>query len=137
MTTRSAAWLILMTVAGILSAAVTLYGVYSALIVDFRADTVLVAFYCFLAILAFPVFMLVRPPRRSAVLLFVLAICYLVVFSVLNRRSCTELGYCGSVVSTLWQTFWTHSVLAYFAAAALSFAALMTDRAASGMRPMP
>ncbi|HLY40016.1 MAG TPA: hypothetical protein VKR52_02335 [Terracidiphilus sp.] len=137
MTTRNAAWLILMTVTGILSAAVTLYGIFSALVVDLRVDTVLIGLYCLLPIPAFPVFMLVRPQRRSTVLLFALAIAYLIVFSVVNRRSCIELGYCGSFASTLFQTMFLRPVLIYFASAVLSFIAMMTDREASGMRPMP
>ena len=42
MTIRGITWAVLLLLAGILSAGVTLYGVWSALGIDFRQDTVLV-----------------------------------------------------------------------------------------------
>ena len=45
---------------------VTLGGLYSVYGLDFRQDTVLSVLYCLLPILCFPVFILVRPARRSA-----------------------------------------------------------------------
>ena len=128
MTIRGTVWLFLMTAAGVLSAGVTLYGIYLATVVDFRANTVQISLYCLLPILCFPVFLLVRPARRSAALLAVMAVAYLVVYSALDRRSCSELGYCGSIASTVLDTFRTYSVLAYFGAAVLSFMGVRVER---------
>ncbi len=59
--------LALTAMAGVVSAIVTLSGVYSIYGLDFRQDTVLSVLYCLLPILCFPVFILVRPAIRSAV----------------------------------------------------------------------
>lgn len=128
MTIRGTAWLAVMTAAGLVSAAVTLYGIYSAIIVDFRANTVLISFYWVLPVLCFPVFLLVRPARRSVVVLAIMAVAYLAVYSALDRRSCSELGYCGSIASTVFETVRMHSVLAYFGAVALSLVGLLVER---------
>lgn len=124
---RGILWLILMTLAGILSAAVTLYGIFSAIVVDFRADTVLISLYCLFPTLCFPAFMLVKPARRSAIAVAILAVGYVVVYSALNRRSCSELGYCGSIASTLIETIRTHSVRAFFGATILGFLGLAAE----------
>ena len=121
-----------MTLAGILSAGVTLYGVYSAIAIDFRQDTILTGLYCLLPFLGFPVFLLVRPAHRSAFLLAVLAAVYVGVFAALNWRTCTELGYCGSIVSTLIETLKTHMVLAYFGVAIFRYAAEKVDDQTTG-----
>ena len=127
MTVRGALWLALMTLAGLLSAAVTLYGVYSAIAVDFQLDASLITLYCLLPFLCFPIFMLVRPPSRSQTLLAVLALGYLAIYSMLNWRTCAELGYCGTVASTIIETLKTRTVLAYLAVVVLSFFALAVD----------
>jgi hypothetical protein len=127
MTVRGALWLALMTLAGLLSAAVTLYGVYSAIAVDFQLDASLITLYCLLPFLCFPIFMLVRPPSRSLTLLAVLALGYLAIYSMLNWRTCAELGYCGTVASTIIETLKTRTVLAYLAVVVLSFFALAVD----------
>jgi hypothetical protein len=129
---RDAAWLAAMTLAGILSAAVTLYGMYSANSVDFRQNTVLTSLFCLLPILSFPVFLLVRPARRSTAMLAMLAIAYLAVYSRLDWRTCAELGYCGSVASTVLETLRTRPVLEYFGVAIFSFAALLVDDRTTG-----
>ena len=128
MTIRGTMWLVLMTAAGLVCACVTLYGVYLTSVVDFRANTVLVSLYCLLPILCFPVFLLVRPARRSAALLVILAVVYLMVYSALDRRPCSELGYCGSIASTVFATFRTNSVLGYFTGCILSFLGLRVER---------
>ena len=127
MTVRGAVWLALMTLAGLLSALVTLYGVYSAIAVDFQLDALLITLYCLLPFLCFPIFILVRPPSRSVTLLAVLAVGYFVIYSMLNWRTCAELGYCLTVASTLMETLKTRTVLAYLAVVLLSFSALVAD----------
>jgi hypothetical protein len=135
MTIRGIVWVALMTLGGIMSAAVTLYGVYSTLAVDLRQSPVLIGLYCLLAILCFPMFLLIRPARRSAALLVVLACGYLIVYSALSWRTCAELGYCGSVLDTVVEIFKTRTALAYFGAAILrSIAAVAENHAAYGGR---
>ena len=72
-------------------------------------------------------FLLLRPARRAALLLALLAYAFWAVYSVLNWRTCAELGYCGSVVSTVLLTLKTRMVLAFFAVAAISFIADAID----------
>jgi len=124
---RGTLWLLLMTVAGIVSAVVTLYGVYSFIVVDLRANTVLTGLYCLLPILCFPGFLLVKPARRSAIVVAILAVAYFAVYALLNRRSCSELGYCESVASTLLETLRTRSVTAFFGATILGFLGLAAE----------
>lgn len=119
--------LALATMAGLLSAIVTLSGLYSIYGLDFRQDTVLSVLYCLLPILCFPVFILVRPAQRSAAIAAVLAVAYLVVYSMLNWRTCAQLGYCGSVASTVMQTLKTRTASCYFGVALFSFAAVIVD----------
>lgn len=133
MTVRGIAWVALMALGGIMSAAVTLYGVYATIAVDFRQSPVLIGLYCLLAVLCFPIFLLIRPARRSAALLVVFACGFLIVYSALSWRTCSELGYCGSVRATVVDILMTRTALAYFAAAILrSVAAVAEDHAAYG-----
>lgn len=125
---RGAAWLALMTVGGLLSAGVTLYGMFSFYSVDFRQDRLLTILFCLLPVLCFPAFLLVRPARRSIALQAAIAPAYLAVYSILDWRTCAELGYCGSVISTVLETLRTPQMLACFGAALSSFAALVVDR---------
>ncbi len=74
MTVRGIIWAVLLSLAGILSAGVTLFGIWAAISVDLRQDTLLSGLYGGLPLLCFPVFLLVRPPRRSAVLLSLMAL---------------------------------------------------------------
>jgi hypothetical protein len=110
-----------MVVGCILSALISLDGIYIAMRVDLRRDTVLTGTYCLLPLLCFPMFIFLRRTRRTAVLA-VLACVFLAAFSALSWRTCAELGYCGSIVSTVLQVLTTPSVLAFFAIAAIAFA---------------
>lgn len=121
MTTKSIAWLTLMVVGCILSALITLDGIYIAMRVDLRQDSALTGTYCLLPLLCFPVFIVLRRTRRAAVLA-VLACVFLAVYSALSWRTCAELGYCGSIVSTVLRVLLTPSVLAFFAIAAIALA---------------
>jgi hypothetical protein len=127
MTIRGIIWAVLLCVAGVISAAVTIHGVWSLLAIDLQQDTVLSCVYCALPILCFPVLLLVRPQGRSAILLSLMAITYLGAYSVLNWRTCSELGYCESVLATVVQTLSTNSVLGFFAVVILSLAAMLID----------
>jgi hypothetical protein len=120
-TTKSITWLALMVVGCILSAIITLDGIYIAMRVDLRQDSVLTGAYCLLPLLCFPVFLFLRRTRRAAVLA-VMACVFLAAYSALSWRTCSELGYCGSTVSTVLQVLPTPPVLAFFAIAAIAFA---------------
>jgi hypothetical protein len=123
--------LALTAMAAVLSAFVSLSGVYSVYGLDFRQDMVLSVLYCLLPFLCFPVFILVRPARRSAAVITVFAVAYLVVYSMLNWRTCAAIGYCGSVASTVLETLKTRTASGFFEAALFSFAAAVVDRPAS------
>ena len=116
------------TLAGLFSAYVTLHGIYSALRVDLRANPLLTILYCVFPGLSFFVFLFVRPPRPEAVMQTLLAVGYLITASMLDWRTCAELGYCGTVSSTVLETLRTKPVLAAFAVAILSVAALLLDQ---------
>jgi len=127
MTIRGIIWAVLLCVAGIISAGVSTLGVWSVLAVDLKQDTVLSCVYCVLPILCLPVFILVRPQNRSSLLLSLMALTYLGTYSILNWRTCSELGYCESVMTTVMQTLNTNSVLGFFAVVILSLIALLVD----------
>ena len=127
MTIRGIIWTILLALAGVLSAGVTLLGMAAAIRIDLRQDTLLSLCYCGLPVLCFPVFLLVRPPRRAAVLLSLMALTYLGAYSALNWRTCSELGYCQSLIATIFQTLSTNIVLAYFAVVILTLLAQLAD----------
>lgn len=124
---RGIAWAVLLALAGILSAGITLYGIFAATGIDLRQDTLLSLLYCALPILCFPVFLLIRPTSRSAVLLSLMALTYLGVYSSLNWRTCSELGYCDAVIATMMQTLSTNIVLAFFAVVVLTLIAQLVD----------
>jgi len=119
--------LALTAMAGVLGAFVTVSGLYSIYGLDFRRDAVLSALYCVLPILCFPVFILVRPARRSAAVISVFAVVYLAVYSMLNWRTCASFGYCESVASTMMQTLKTRTASSYFDVALFSVAAVLVD----------
>jgi hypothetical protein len=135
MTIRGITWVILLALAGILSAGVTLSGIAAALGVDLRQDTLLSLLYCALPVLCFPVFLVVRPPSRAAVLLSLMALTYLGAYSALNWRTCAELGYCESIPATVMQTLSTNIVLAFFAVVILTLIAQLVDDRSSLWRP--
>jgi hypothetical protein len=131
MTIRGIIWVVLLGLAGILSAGVTFRGVWSAISIDFNQDTLLSLVYCALPTFCLPVFLLIRPPRRSAILLSLMALTYLGAYSALNWRTCSELGYCESLTAIVMQTLSTNMVLAFFAVVILSLIALLVDDRAS------
>ena len=136
MTIREIAWLALMTVTGILNAVVTVYGAYLWISIDFDLNPILTYLFSTLPLLCFPTFLLVRRPTKSAAIIAILALAYFIVYSTLNWRTCAELGYCASVVSTVIDTLKTWSVLAFFAVPILTFVAQFVDRPKAG-KPSP
>lgn len=120
--------------AGLFSCVVTAYGLRSALGIDIHFDPVLSTLYLALPILSLPVFFLARPFRKLALLQPILAIAYLAAYSALNWRTCASFGFCSSVSATVLLTLRTHSVLAFFAAAILSIATVVTDAKTASRR---
>lgn len=127
MTIRGIIWAVLLALAAITSVGVSIHGVWSIMSIDLRQDTALSILYCALPILCFPMFVLIRPPSRAAFLLSLMAITYLGVYSVLNWRTCSELGYCESVIATVMQTLSTNMVLGFFCVVILTLVALLVD----------
>ena len=127
MTIRGIIWAVLLCIAAIISIGVSIQGVWSIFSVDLKQDTVLSCVYCVLPVLCFPVLLLVRPQGRSAIILSLMAITYLGAYSVLNWRTCSELGYCESVMATVMQTLSTNTVLGFFAVVILSLIAMLVD----------
>ncbi len=127
MTIRGIIWVVLLALGGILSAGVSVFGLIAAIRIDLREDTLLCLLYCGLPALCLPVFVFVRPPRRAAFLLSLMALTYLGAFSALNWRTCSELGYCQSLLATVMQTLSTNRVLAYFGVVIASLLAQLAD----------
>jgi hypothetical protein len=127
MTIRGFIWAVLLAVAAVISAGVSIHGVWSAMSIDLRQDTTLSAVYCAMPILCFPVLLLVRPLSRSTFVLSLMALTFLGAFSALNWRTCSELGYCESIIVTVMQTINADLVLAYFGVVILGLIALLVD----------
>ncbi len=127
MTIRGIIWAVLLSLAGLLSLGVTIHGLFTFWSIDLRQDAVLTWTYCALPVFCFPIFLLVRPPSRSTFLLSLMALSFLAVYSILNWRTCSELGYCQGVLETVLQTLSTNVVLAFFGVVILNLIALLAD----------
>ena len=127
MTIRGIIWAVLVALAAVLSLGVSVHGVWSAMSIDMRQDTALSFVYCAMPILCFPVFFLVRPLSRSTFVLSLMALTFLGTYSALNWRTCSELGYCESVIATVMQTINSDVMLAYFGVVILNLIALLVD----------
>lgn len=124
---RTILWIALRAIVGISSVWVTLRGFKGIYGLDFRQDTLVSIFYCLFPTLSFFVFLFVKPPKLEAGLHTLIAMGYLTTFSMLNWRTCAELGYCGTAASTVIETFRSKPVLAAFAVVVFSLAALVCD----------
>jgi hypothetical protein len=119
----------LVTAAG--SLLVSAYGAYSYLGADFARDMLAMSLYCALPLLSFPAFLLsFKSLRWSVTLHWILAAAYLAVYSVLDWRTCSDSGYCVSVMQTLLLTFTARPVEAVFGVAVCNLAALILQRKA-------
>jgi hypothetical protein len=99
------------------------YGFSAIYGMDFHENPFLSIAYCALPFLALPALLLGLRWRGLAVVPALLAVTYLAVYSALNGRTCGSVGDCGSMASTVLTTLRTHSAIAFFGAAILSFAA--------------
>jgi hypothetical protein len=111
---RERIWICLRVVVGLSSAFVTLHGLFGVYGLDFRRNTLVSALYCAFPVLSFFLFLFVKAAKPEAILHIVIACGYLTTFSMLNWRTCAEMGYCGTVTSTVVETLETKPILAAF-----------------------
>jgi hypothetical protein len=117
----------LVTAAG--SLLVSAYGAYSYMGADFARDRLALGLYCALPLLSFPVFLLsFKTLRWSVTLHWILAAAYLAVYTALDWRTCSDSGYCVSVIQTLLQTLIARPVEAVFGVAVFNLTALILQR---------
>ena len=127
-------WTALRAAVGVCAMFVSLHGLWGVYGIDFRIDTLVSTLYCVFPVASFFIFLFVKAPKLEIALHAVVAIGYLTTFSILNWRTCAELGYCKTVASTLFETFSTKPVLAAFVVVALSAASQFVD---AGTRRRP
>ncbi len=126
MTIRRVASIIFRSGTGAGSLMVSLYGVYAYAGSHLSPNALPIALFCFLPMLSFPVFLLSFWRQRLSVSVhWAFALLYLIVYSMLDWRTCAELGYCTSVTSTVLQTLATRPVGLTFAVAILNLCALL------------
>jgi len=126
MTSRRVALIFCRAVTALASLMVSLYGVYEYAGSHFSAHAPLVDLYWLLPLLSFPVFLLSFWLHRESVIAHcALAFAYLVVYSMLDWRTCSELGYCTSVAATVTQTLATRPATLTFGVAVLNFLTLL------------
>jgi hypothetical protein len=129
MKARSVLSLLCRSIVGIGSFLVSAHGLYSYLGADSARDMVAMGLYCALPLLCFPVFLLsFKSLRWSVTLHWMLAAAYLAVYSALDWRTCSDSGYCVSVMQTLSQTVTARPVEAAFGVAVFNLAALILQR---------
>ena len=129
MTNRTILRIGLNWIAGFLSFAVMGFGLLTAIDIDFSFNPALSMLFAVLPLLSFAVFLIGFLVRKMPVVQAVLAAAFLAVFVALNRRTCSALGYCVGVFSTILLTLETKAVLAFLGAAAASLGAMMlTER---------
>jgi hypothetical protein len=124
---RNLLWIGLRTAAGICSLFLSIRGFGGAYGIDFRVDTLVSTIYVVLPLASFFIFLFVKVPKLEVSLHTIVAIGYLTTFSMLNWRTCAELGYCGSVASTVFGTLKIKPVLAAFGVIVFSVAAFSVD----------
>jgi hypothetical protein len=124
---NEALWVGLRTASGVCSLFVSLHGIYQIYGLDFRVDTLVSTIYVVLPLASFFIFLFVKVPKLEVSLHAIVAIGYLSTFSILNWRTCAELGYCGSIASTVFATLKIKPVLAAFGVIVFSFAASFVD----------
>ncbi len=114
--------------AGVFSCLLTLYGLAAIRGLDLRQDTVLSVAYCGLPLLSLPFYLPALAVRKLLPIQAILFLGYVAVYSVLNWRTCAELGYCGSVASVVLLTITTSKVMLFWGVALSSAAAWAVER---------
>jgi hypothetical protein len=122
---RTFLWIALRTAAGLCSVFVSVRGLEGAYGIDFRIDALVSTLYVVFPVASFFIFLFIKAPKLEAALHAIVAVGYLTTFSILNWRTCAELGYCGTVASTVVETLKTKPVAASFGVVIFCLAALM------------
>jgi hypothetical protein len=129
MTVRRVAVVILRSVTGVGCLVLSAYGAYLYVASGLQHDSPIVTLFCLFPMLSFPAFLLsFWRIRVAAAMQCALAAGYLTFHSMLDWRTCAELGYCGSVSSTVAGALKARSVEAAFAVAILHVAAWWLTR---------
>jgi hypothetical protein len=120
MTVRRVAVVILRSLTGAGCLVLSAYGAYLYAASGLQHDSPIVTLFCLFPMLSFPVFLFsFWWLRVAAAIQFALAVGYLTFHSMLDWRTCAELGYCGSVSSTIAGALKASSVEAAFVLAIL------------------
>ncbi|MGO9437558.1 MAG: hypothetical protein ACLPH3_13475 [Terracidiphilus sp.] len=125
---RELLWVGLRGAAGLCSIFVSVRGFDGMYGIDFRIDTLISILYCVFPVASFFIFIFVKPPKLEVSLHALIAIGYLTTFSILNWRTCAELGYCESVATTVLGTLRTWPVAAGFGVVVFCLAAHFLGR---------
>lgn len=112
-------------IAGLLSFAMLGFGLYAAWGIDVRVDPIPSVLYYILPIASLPVFAIGFVWRKAAIVQAMMAIAYVVVCTILDWRTCSALGYCAGLTSTILLVLKTERVLAFFGTAIASCAAMV------------
>jgi uncharacterized protein (UPF0128 family) len=124
---RELLWIGLRSAAGVCSLFVSIRGFRGAYGIDFRVDALLSAIYVALPVASFFIFLFVKAQKLEMILHSIVAIGYLTTFSMLNWRTCAELGYCSAITATVIETLKIKPVLAAFGVVVFSIAANLVD----------
>lgn len=120
MTVRRVAVVILRSVTGVGCLVLSAYGAYLYLASGLQHDSPIVSLFCLFPMLSFPIFLFsFWRLRAAAAMQCASAAGYLTFHSMLDWRTCAELGYCGSVSSTVAGALRARSVEAAFVLAFL------------------
>ena len=126
MTTQRLALIFCRAVTALASLMVSLIGVYVYAGSHLSLHALAIDLYCFLPLLSFPVFLLSFGRHRQSVIAhWAMAFAYLIVYSILDWRTCSELGYCSSVAATVVQTLATSRSGLTFSVAVLNLLTLL------------
>jgi hypothetical protein len=123
---------VFMVPAVVFSCLLTLYGLAAVRGMDLRQDALLSVTYCVLPFLSLPLYLAAFGLRKLLPFQAILLFAYIAVYSALNWRTCTELGYCGSVVSVVLVTIKTSKVMLFWGVALSSAAAFVVEECGRG-----
>ncbi|MDE3202580.1 MAG: hypothetical protein KGN79_16845 [Acidobacteriota bacterium] len=104
-TVESVAKAVVLRVMRLGSFLISLSALYVFTWADFRTDTIVMVLFCGMPLLSFPASLVFyRRIKAAAIAHWALALVYLVVYSMLDWRTCSAFGYCQSVMQTVLVT---------------------------------
>ena len=121
-------WLAARTITGILCMYVSFLGLFSLYGLDLRVNPIVSTLFFALPTLSIFVFALVKRPRMEWACHALVAAGYLTTFSMLNWRTCSALGYCGTVFATVIATLQIRTVMAAWGIVILATLTIVLDR---------